>query len=373
VTAGAGGQGRRPLRVVVAGGGTAGHVEPAMSLADALRRRLPDCRITALGTERGLEARLVPERGYQLRLIPRVPMPRRPTVDLVTLPWRAAKAVRTTVDILRDAQADVVVGFGGYVSFPAYLAARRVGCPIVVHEANVRPGMANRVGARLTRHVAVSTPAASLPHATVTGIPLRRSVATLDRATARGAARKSFGLLPDAPTLLVFGGSQGARSINEAVSSAAGRLRARGIQVLHAAGEGNRVLVGPEDDQPPYIVLPYLHQMADAYAAADLAVCRSGAMTCAELSAVGLPGVFVPYPHSNGEQEVNAEPLVRAGGGVLIKDHELTAERVVDEVTAILLDPARLAAMSGAVAGLGHRDADERLVDLTLDAAGWSL
>ncbi|MGB7979482.1 MAG: glycosyltransferase, partial [Candidatus Nanopelagicales bacterium] len=158
------------MQVVLAGGGTAGHIEPALNLGDALRRRDPEIGITALGTEKGLEGRLVPARGYDLRMIPAVPLPRRPSAELVTVPGRLRGALRETEAILADVQADVVVGFGGYVAMPAYLAARRARIPLVIHEANARPGLANRVGARFTTRVAEAV-AGTLPHGTRIGIP----------------------------------------------------------------------------------------------------------------------------------------------------------------------------------------------------------
>jgi UDP-N-acetylglucosamine--N-acetylmuramyl-(pentapeptide) pyrophosphoryl-undecaprenol N-acetylglucosamine transferase len=354
--------------VVLAGGGTAGHVEPALAVADALRRRDPDVRVTALGTAAGLETTLVPARGYDLQLIPRVPLPRRPSPDWVTLGPRLAGAVTECVRVLRSVSADVVVGFGGYVSLPAYLAARRLGVPIVVHEANARPGVANRAGARLTRWVAVSTPDTPLRHATVTGLPLRRSIAVIDRMALRPRARERFELDPERTTLLVFGGSQGAQRINAAMAGAARGLLDAGIQVLHAAGPGNQVLVDRRSDDPPYVVVPYLEEMDLAYAAADLVVSRSGAMTCAELAAVGLPAVFVPYPWSNGEQEVNALPLVRQGAAQIVPDQELTATRALEVLLPLLTDPAALARRAAAAEGSGYPDADEQVADLVLRA-----
>ncbi|MGH8777291.1 MAG: undecaprenyldiphospho-muramoylpentapeptide beta-N-acetylglucosaminyltransferase [Jiangellaceae bacterium] len=358
------------MHVVLAGGGTAGHVEPALATADALLRHDPSSTISVLGTERGLEARLVPERGYELALIPAVPFPRRPTVDLLRVPGKLRGAVAETAEILRSRQADVVVGFGGYVALPAYLAARLLQVPIVVHEANARPGLANRIGARLTRHVAVASPATRLPHAEHVGIPLRRAVATLDRASVRDEAREAYGLRADLPTLLVFGGSQGARRINAAVLDAAAVLTGAGIQVLHAVGRGNEDAVTPARGGAPYVVVPYLDRMELAYAAADLAVCRAGAITCAELAAVGLPAVYVPLPHGNGEQRLNAAPLVEAGAGLLVEDAALTGAWLRDHVPSLLADPSRLAAMGRAAAALGRRDADDRLAAMVLRAAG---
>ena len=373
---------RRPLHVVLAGGGTAGHIEPALALADALRRRDPGVGLTALGTARGLESRLVPARGYDLALIPPVPVPRRVTRELLRLPARLRAAVGETLAVLDRVGADVVVGFGGYVAAPAYLAARRRRTPIVVHEANARPGLANRLGARFTSHVAVSTPATPLRHAQYVGLPLRRSIATLDRPALRAQARAHFGLHPERTTLLVFGGSQGARRVNEAAAGAAGALTAAGVQVLHATGPAHQVRVelpvpagtdgGSGGAPAPYRTVPYLERMDLAYAAADLALCRAGAMTCAELAAVGLPGVYVPLPHGNGEQELNARPVVDAGGGLLVPDAQLSPAVIREQVLPLLLDSPRLAAMGAAAARFGRRDADERLAALVLAAAGRS-
>jgi UDP-N-acetylglucosamine--N-acetylmuramyl-(pentapeptide) pyrophosphoryl-undecaprenol N-acetylglucosamine transferase len=357
------------LSVVVAGGGTAGHVEPALALADALRRRDPDTVVTALGTATGLEARLVPARGYPLLEIPRVPLPRRPTPDLLRVPGRVVGAVRRTREHLDAVGADVVVGFGGYVALPAYLAARRRRTPFVVHEANARAGLANRVGARFTPHVAAAVEGSGLPGAVVLGIPLRRAVATLDRAAARESARAAFGLGPG-PVLLVTGGSQGARALNAAVTGAAPQLAAAGVQVLHVAGptQADAVRAALGDGPGTHHVLDYVDRMELAYAAADLAVCRAGAMTCAELSAVGLPAVFVPLPVGNGEQALNARPVVEAGGALLVDDAAFDADRVRSTVLPLVTDPARLQAMSAAAAASGSRDADEALADLVLSA-----
>jgi UDP-N-acetylglucosamine--N-acetylmuramyl-(pentapeptide) pyrophosphoryl-undecaprenol N-acetylglucosamine transferase len=361
----------RPLSVVVAGGGTAGHVEPALALADAVRRRHPDAVVTALGTSSGLEARLVPARGYALAEIPRVPLPRRPTVDLLRVPARLAGAVRRTREHLDRVQADVVVGFGGYVALPAYLAARRRGTPVVVHEANARAGLANRIGARLTPHVAAAVDGSGLKGAQVLGIPLRPQIASLDRAASRAEGRAAFGLPADGPVLLVTGGSQGAQRLNRAVTGAAADLAAAGVVVLHVAGpkqaDAVRADLGP-DAPATHAVLAYVDRMDLAYAAADLAVCRAGAMTCAELAAVGLPAVYVPLPIGNGEQALNARPVVEAGGGLLVDDASFDAERVRTEVLPLLRDQARLSAMSAAALRHGSRDADSALLEMVLRA-----
>ena len=263
---------------------------------------------------------------------------------------------------------DVVVGFGGYVSVPAYLAARRRHLPIVVHEGNALPGIANKLGARLTSHVATSFPETPLRHATYVGLPIRRMISTLDRAALRDEARRTFGLDADRPTLLVFGGSQGARRLNQSVSAAAEAFAAAGVQVLHVVGANGEASVERAPGRAPYVVLSYVDRMDLAYAAADLAVCRSGANTVTEVASVGLPAVFVPLPIGNGEQELNARPVVDAGGGLLVQDGALTPEWVSGTVPALTADHDRLAAMSKAASGLIPRDADEKLARIVLDA-----
>ena len=354
------------MHVVVAGGGSAGHIEPALAFADAVRRRDPSAEITALGTERGLDTRIIPARGYRLALIPPVPIPRRPGRAMLEVPGRLRAAVAAAADVLREARADVLVGFGGFVSGPAYLAARRMRVPIVVHEANPRPGWANRLGARLTPYVATTFPGTPIAHGRQLGLPIRRSIATLDRAAVRDEARTAFGLDADRPTLLVTGGSQGARRLNDAASGAAADLRAAGVQVLHATGTAHSVAVPAGD--PPYVVLPYLDRMDLAYAAADLALCRAGANTVVEMTAVGLPAAYVPLPIGNGEQELIARPVVAGGGGLLVHDPDCTAAWVRTTLTPLLTDPERLATMGRAAASSGRRDADERLVDLAIEA-----
>lgn len=349
------------LSVVVAGGGSAGHIEPALAFADAVRRLRPDTEVTALGTERGLDTQLIPARGYPLELIAPVPLPRRPSGELLALPGLVRTAVNQVRRVLEQVDADVVVGFGGYVALPAYLGARgRV--PIVVHEANARAGLANKVGARFAAAVATAVAGTGLRGAQVVGMPLRRTITGLDRVGLRAQARAHFGLPAGGPVLLVFGGSQGARTLNSAVAAALGGLHEAGVAVLHAHGRAGTP-AGPAAD---YVPLPYIERMDLAYAAADIVLGRCGMTTVAEVTAVGLPAVYVPLPHGNGEQALNAAPVVAAGGGVLVPDAELTGQRVLAELSVLLSDPARLAGMAAAARAAGHADADERLAHLVL-------
>jgi UDP-N-acetylglucosamine--N-acetylmuramyl-(pentapeptide) pyrophosphoryl-undecaprenol N-acetylglucosamine transferase len=360
------------MRVLLAGGGTAGHTSPLLATADALRRRDPDVEVTCLGTPRGLENRVVPEAGYPLELVPPVPLPRSLSADLLRVPGRLRGAVRAAIEVVDRVRPDVVVGYGGYVSLPAYLAARRRSVPLVVHEQNALPGLANRVGARVAARVAVSFPDTPLPRAEFVGLPIRRMISTLDRAARRAEARSAFGLDPERPTVLVTGGSQGARRLNRSVSGAASALAAAGVQVLHVAGPRGEADVDVTAGEVPYVVVPYVDRMDLAYAAADLVVCRAGASSVTEAAAVGLPAVFVPLPIGNGEQARNARPVVDAGGGLLVDDGAMTPEWVSATVPGLAGDAERLATMSRAASTLIRRDADDVLAGIVAETAGSS-
>jgi UDP-N-acetylglucosamine--N-acetylmuramyl-(pentapeptide) pyrophosphoryl-undecaprenol N-acetylglucosamine transferase len=353
------------MRILLAGGGTAGHTSPLLATADALRRLEPGVEITCLGTPRGLENRVVPEAGYPLELISPVPLPRKPSAELLRVPGRLRGAVKEARDVLDRVRPDVLVGYGGYVSMPAYLAARRAKVPIVVHEQNALPGLANRAGARIARRVAVSFPDTPLPRAEYVGLPIRTMISGLDRAAMRAEARASFGLDPDLPTVVVTGGSQGARTINNAVAGAARELGDAGVQVLHVVGPKNDVT--PTPGAAPYVVVSYVDRMDYALAAADLMVCRAGASSVTEAAAVGVPAVFVPLPIGNGEQDLNARPVVDAGGALLVEDGAFTSAWVVANVPALAHDRERLDAMGRAASVLIPRDADEKLARIILE------
>ncbi len=373
--------GERPaLSVVVAGGGTAGHIEPALAVADAVRALVPDARITALGTERGLETTLVPRRGYPLELIPPVPLPRKPTMDLLKLPAgssrRCAAPGRSST---RSTPTSSSVSAGTWR------------CP-----PTSRPGPVRCVDAGVSRSSSTRPmPARASPIASVpcgpsvcsppsraresSGVATRRSWGSRSArrspvSTAPGCARRHDGtsVCPTTPVLLVFGGSQGARSLNEAVSGASSALAEAGIAVLHAHGPKNTVDIPahPGHARAPYVAVPYLERMDLAYSAADAVVCRSGAMTVAEVSAVGLPAVYVPLPHGNGEQELNARPVVEAGGGRIVADGDLSSDYVATEVVSLLGDERRLVEMGRSAAAAGHRSAADEMARIVLEVAG---
>ena len=358
------------LSIVLAGGGTAGHISPLLAIAAAVRAAAPGAKLLAVGTPSGMETRLVPAAGVELATINRVPFPRKPSVDLLRLPARLAGAVRQAGNILDDAAADVLVGVGGYVCTPMYLAARRRRIPIVIHEANTRAGLANRVGSLLTRHVAVAFDTTRLRHARHVGMPMRTEISGLDRTAARASAREALGLDAAKPTLIVTGGSSGAQSINRTVEAAVGDLAAAGIQTLHITGRGKTVL-GPDGEPlaaPGYRQLEYVDGMELVYAAADVLHARSGAATVCEVAAVGVPAVFVPLPHGNGEQALNAAGLVAAGGALLVPDSRFTPGWVHTELIPLLGDHDRLATMAANSHRLGIRNADQRMAGLVLEA-----
>ncbi|MDO5646189.1 MAG: undecaprenyldiphospho-muramoylpentapeptide beta-N-acetylglucosaminyltransferase [Dermabacter sp.] len=350
--------------VLVAGGGSAGHVSPMLATAEALRVRYPAVRVLALGTAEGLEADLVPAAGFDLLTIQKVPFPRRVNRAAAAFPRDFAREVRRVRGYLEEFGVDAIAGFGGYVCPPAYLAGMRTGRPLVIHEANKRPGLANRLGARRAAHVAtafdVDDARGGMARAVTLGMPMRSQIATLDRGARRAEARASFGLEAERPTLLVTGGSLGALRLNETLVAALPGLAEAGVQVLHITGRGKRI----EASGAHYHQVEYVTAMEDAYAAADFAVTRSGAGTVSELAAVGLPALFVPLPIGNGEQALNGNDVVAAGGARMIADADLTPDALIATVRECLVNPEILASMSEAARRFGVRDAAERLADL---------
>lgn len=364
------------VNVVLAGGGTAGHTSPLIATAQALLADRPDTNLVCVGTARGLETTVIPDAGLRLELIPPVPLPRTVSGELFKVPARLRRAVKAARDVVVEARADVVVGFGGYVSMPVYLAARRLRVPIVIHEQNAVPGLANRVASRFAHDVATAFPGTPLRHAVHVGMPLRRDIVQLagNRGEGQERAREAFGLAPDLPTLLVSGGSQGARSINQATVAARDELLRLGVQVLHVWGPKNFTddLEAVTDDSTGarYVPVRYVDAMSDAYRAADLMLGRAGAGTVTETAAVGLPLVAVPLPIGNGEQAKNAAPLVEAGAQIVIDDSNLTPERLMGEVADLARDPDRLEVMAAVGKQLIPADAAAIFARTIWQAAG---
>ena len=355
--------------VVLAGGGTAGHTSPLIATAKAVQERA-SAEIVCIGTAKGLETRVIPEAGLELRLIDPVPLPRSLNLDLVKLPVTLTRSVLQARKVLKDAKADVLVGFGGYVSIPAYLAARSMKVPVVVHEANKLPGIANKVGARFAAFVGTTFPETTMRGGRLVGMPMRRSIT--DPELTRAEARTSFGLDPDRPTLLVSGGSQGALSINRALSEARDDILAAGVQILHVLGPKNFTdddTVVTHANGTSYVPVAFVSDMAVAYTAADVMLGRAGAGTVMETAVSALPVIFVPLPWGNGEQGRNAAELIAADAGWLVEDPELTADRLASLVKDAFGDPDRLARMSTTAREMYPSDAADVLAEAVLKAA----
>jgi len=343
--------------IVFAGGGTAGHIEPALAVARQWRTNHPKDRCLFIGTTEGLENSLVPAAGFELRMIPKVVLPRSLNVDLLRLPWNLLKAVGEARAII--SHSALVVGFGGYVSASAYLAARLEKVPIVVHEANATIGWANRLGAIFTDYLAIAHPVhqGKFSKANVTGLPLRQDVhAAVESASsawekARIQAKHRLGWDEDRPTLLILGGSQGSAAINNEIEAAIPYLTSHGAQILHSVGAKNSL---PEST-PNYTPTPYIIDMATAYLAADLIIARSGAVTCSEVGALGRMAIFIPLPIGNGEQARNADYLVAAGRAIVISQREFSAHWLTSNFDT-LIARARKTSMQGLSNDLGAAD-----------------
>lgn len=367
--------------VLLVGGGTAGHVLPAIATAQALTALRPGLRIAFAGLPGSLEERLVRGAGHEFHALDAVPLPRRPSVDLLRVIPRSLRAVRAARALLDTTGARVVVSFGGYVALPLSLAARRR-VPLILHEQNSRPGLANRLSSRSADHVAVTFPSSVERLATdtrvrITGNPVQHRLRDLDTSARRRDARARFGLDLSRTTLLVLGGSQGARSINRAVTGAARAWSALGLQLVHVTGPRGHdetlawwreAGVDPEDTASGVRVVAFLDDMADAYAAADLVLSRAGATTIAELTVLGLPSILVPYPHATAQhQHGNALALAQAGAAVVVEDGDLSPDLVATSIAEVLSDPSRLATMSRAARAWSRPEAAEAVGLIVLE------
>jgi len=348
------------VRFLLAGGGTAGHVNPLLATADKLADE--GHQLAVLGTKEGLESRLVPERGHQLLIIPKLPFPRKLSLAAITFPFRLLSSALKLRKNLSG--VDAVIGFGGYVSAPAYLAAWISKTPLVIHEANALPGMANKLGKKFTKYLASSFPNDGLG-GKVIGVPLREEIVQASSYDIQ-QARVELGLDPAKPVLLVTGGSQGARKINQVVMQAVERFKAAGVQVYHIAGansgEAEKISAG-------YVRVGYCNRMELAIRASDFAISRAGAASVSEFSALGLPALFIPYPVGNGEQRHNVAHLIAAEASIMVDDKDFSVDYLDSEVIPILSSSKKLSEMSQQMTKFAKLDATEKLVDMALEAA----
>lgn len=363
--------------IVIAAGGTGGHIFPGLAVADAIRRAEPAASVSFVGTPRGLEGKLIPDAGYQLDLVDMVPFAGRAAA---LLPVALVRATAQARRILRDRGADVVVGMGAYLSVPVVAAARLAGIPSLVHESGAVPGRANLVAARLTDNVAVAfaeAAAAFSAAATVrtVGMPLGPELVGFDRSALRATARATHGLDDDTLMVLVNGGSQGAASLNRLALGLARRWHDRhDVRILLKTGsrDHERTEGALRANPGAHLVelTRFIERMDQAYAAADVAVCRPGAGTVAELAVVGLPAVLVPYPHAPFDHQArNAAALVDAGAALMVRDQEATPEVVGPLLEAVLADRGQLDHMRSGLAGLAHPQAADELAAWALQLA----
>ena len=329
--------------IVLAGGGTAGHIEPALAVARAWRESHPADAITFIGTKFGLENKLVPSAGFTLAHIPKVSIARKPSISWLRIPFDLFRAVSSARIVLKD--ADLLIGFGGYVSAPAYLAARINAVPMIIHEANAKPGWANRLGALMSPYLAVAhlVDSREFRDARITGLPLRSDVATALRESsadfkeARFAAKRRLGFDENAPLIFIMGGSQGSVAINNAVEGAIELLSKKGISILHSFGRGNALPAATATYHP----VAYVNEMADAYLASDLIIARSGAVTCSEFRALGRYALFVPLPIGNGEQFYNARTLLADGRAEIIEQRSFNSTYLISHIDGLLRSSAK--------------------------------
>ena len=325
--------------IALTGGGTAGHITPMRAVGEALQELYPGVSVVVVGTQGGREAELLPEGFGDIFEVAKTPFPRSLNRQALSFPKRFSRAVSFLRHEFRERSIDVVAGFGGYTAAPAYVAAWREKIPLVIHEANALPGLANRLGARLTTHVATCFPGTPLRHHQTIGMPLPRHIVDMDKEALRPEAFQEFGLDPTKPVLLVTGGSSGAARLNEALIRRVQAIIDRGWQVLHVVGP---LLDVPDSMPPGYVAITYCQRMELAYAVADLVMSRAGAATVSELAIAGLPAILVPYHVGNGEQEHNGRYLVDVGAAMMVAQRDVTDD-YFDSVVLPLLDnePAR--------------------------------
>ena len=349
----------------MAGGGTGGHLFPALALADECKRLDPSAQITFIGTQRGLESKVVPTRGYKLETIDVEGLKKRSSTGKIKAVIKALRATIACVSTLKRLKADGVIGSGGYSSGPVVLAARLLGIKTAIIEQNALPGLTNRLLGKIAGRIYLSFEEANkyFPPArtTITGNPIRRDILRGATERRRGRGDKRF-------RIFVFGGSQGATAINAAFLDAAEHLSDiwTSLAVTHQSGSE-----GYEQTEAAYKrkgikvdLYDFIDDMAGAYGSADLVVCRAGATSIAELSAFGLPSILVPYPFSSdGHQDVNARSVVERGGAVMIPQHELTGSTLADAIRRLYEDPAMLKGMRDKVKSLSRPKAAETIAE----------
>ncbi|MDO7788009.1 undecaprenyldiphospho-muramoylpentapeptide beta-N-acetylglucosaminyltransferase [Desulforamulus aquiferis] len=362
------------MRAVLTGGGTGGHIYPALAIAKGLQERFAGTDILYIGTNRGLEADLVPKAGFPFKAITVAGLERKISLANVKILWQAIRGFQEAKALLKEFRPDVVIGTGGYVCGPVVLAASRLGIPTLIHEQNALPGITNKLLSRVVDQVTVTFEDSRKYFSKgvkvgLTGLPIRPEILQAERHT----ALNNLQLKDDLLTLLVFGGSRGARRINQAMVDVVREFgNSQSIQVIHATGQTGydefiKDCQNKGIDLDKYVninIKAYLYNMHDALGAADLVVSRAGAATLAELTVLGIPSILIPYPYaSENHQEFNARALADRGAAVLVKDKDLTGPLLVKEIRSIINDAERLRNMSLASKRLGRAGALNDIID----------
>lgn len=363
------------MRILLAGGGTGGHIYPALAIAERLKELHPECEILYVGTEKGLESRIVPQRGIPFRTVAVEGLPRKLSPALLKAIGKAAGGCVEAKKIVKQFRPDLVIGTGGYVCGPVVLAAWMAGIRTMIHEQNAFPGVTNKILARFASVTMVNFQAAEQyfvhkKRIYVTGLPVRQEVLR----TEKKAGLDYLGFSADKITLLISGGSRGARSINRAMAKAYPDLvKLDDLQILHLTGtldyQDTLDAIAAEgidlQAYPQVLVKPYLDEMQYGLAAADFCVCRAGATFLAELTACGLPGILIPYPYAaENHQEYNAKALVDQHAAVMILDKELTGKRLYQNIMELYQQPEKRKQMAAHARNAGKRDSLDQIIQL---------
>lgn len=356
------------MKVVLAGGGTGGHIYPALAIAQGIVAKWPNSEILFIGTSKGLEASIIPETGMTLKMISAEGLDRSSMIRALGSALKVPVGFWQARNIMKDFGPDIVIGTGGYVSYPTVLAGTIMGIRTVIHEQNALPGLANKALARRVDSVLLTFREASrylnAKNIKLTGLPVRPEIATADRAS----AMERLELNPDRFTLVAFGGSRGAMSLNRAVLGLVDKYKATNIQIVWITGDNNyRDVMAALGGQVPegVRILPFMFDMENALAAADLAVCRAGAATIAELGVRGVPAILVPYPYAaENHQEKNARALQKKGAALMIIDEYLEPESLFAKIEELRSNKFRLTRMGQLMREEGHPEALESILQV---------
>lgn len=368
-------KGKIAMKIIISGGGTGGHIYPAIAIAQEIKDRMPEVQILYVGTKEGMESTIVPQAGLDFKTIDITGINRSSLIKATRSLTKMPRSFFQGWELVRDYRPDIVIGTGGYVSFPVVLAATFLDCKTYIHEQNALPGLANRNLARRVDYVMLTFPEAqkhlNAKVIKLTGLPVRKDILDVDA----GRARQKLGIKEDKLSLLVFGGSRGAMSINQAMVGAFDRLQHEDIQIIWLTGENGyeeiRKSLADRVDlhnmKCNLQIFPYMFNMNEALAVSNLAICRAGASTLSELAIMGLPAILVPYPYAaENHQEVNARALLQKNAVTMVIDEFFDGDTLYQRVSELMSDPKRLKQMSNNMMQQARPNALKDIVDIIL-------